>query len=48
MTKILIVEDNETIRAELSVFLGRNGYDVEAPDQFDDIVALAVAPETEL
>jgi DNA-binding response OmpR family regulator len=48
MTRILIVEDNETIRAELSVFLGRNGYDVEAPDQFDDIVALAVAPETEL
>ena len=48
MTRILIVEDNETIRAELSVFLGRNGYDVDAPDQFDDIVALAVAPETEL
>jgi DNA-binding response OmpR family regulator len=48
MTRILIVEDNETIRAELSVFLGRNGYDVEAPDQFDHIVALAVAPETEL
>jgi DNA-binding response OmpR family regulator len=48
MTRILIVEDNESIRAELSVFLGRNGYDVDAPDQFDDIVALAVAPETEL
>ncbi len=48
MTRILIVEDNETIREELSVFLGRNGYDVDAPDQFDEIVALAVAPETEL
>jgi DNA-binding response OmpR family regulator len=48
MTRILIVEDNETIRTELSVFLGRNGYDVEAPDHFDDIVSLAVAPETDL
>lgn len=48
MTRILIVEDNETIRSELSVFLGRNGYEVDAPDQFDNIVALAVAAETEL
>ena len=48
MTRILIVEDNETIRTELSVFLGRSGYEIEAPDQFDDIVALAVAPETDL
>jgi DNA-binding response OmpR family regulator len=48
MTRILIVEDNESIRKELSVFLGRSGYDVEAPDRFDDIVSLAVAPETDL
>jgi DNA-binding response OmpR family regulator len=48
MTRILIVEDNETIRTELSVFLGRNGYEAEAPEQFDGIVALAVAPETDL
>jgi DNA-binding response OmpR family regulator len=48
MTRILIVEDNESIRTELSVFLGRSGYDVEAPEQFDDIVALAVASETDL
>jgi DNA-binding response OmpR family regulator len=48
MTRILIVEDNETIRTELAEFLGRSGYDVEAPDHFDDVVALAVAPETDL
>jgi DNA-binding response OmpR family regulator len=48
VTRILIVEDNESIRIELSVFLSRNGYDIDAPEQFDDIVALAVAAETEL
>lgn len=48
MTRLLIVEDNETIRTELSVFLGRNGFETEAPDRFDDIVTLAVSPETDL
>ena len=48
MTKIVIIEDNQTIRAELSVFLNRNGYETEAPERFDDVVSLAVAPATDL
>jgi DNA-binding response OmpR family regulator len=48
MTRILIIEDNETIRTELSVFLSRNGYEIEAPERFDDVVSMAVAPATDL
>jgi len=48
VTKIVIIEDNETIRAELSVFLNRNGYETEAPERFDDVVSMAVAPATDL
>ena len=48
MTRILIIEDNETIRTELSVFLSRNGYEIEAPERFDDVVSIAVAPTTDL
>jgi len=48
MTRIVIIEDNQTIRAELSVFLNRNGYETEAPERFDDVVSLAVAPATDL
>jgi DNA-binding response OmpR family regulator len=48
MTRIVIIEDNETIRAELSVFLNRNGYETEAPERFDDVVSIAVAPATDL
>ena len=48
MTRIVIIEDNETIRAELSVFLNRNGYETEAPERFDDVVSMAVAPATDL
>jgi len=48
MTRIVIIEDNQTIRAELSVFLNRNGYETEAPERFDDVVTMAVAPATDL
>jgi DNA-binding response OmpR family regulator len=48
MAKIVIIEDNETIRAELSVFLNRNGYETEAPERFEDVVSMAVAPATDL
>ncbi len=48
MTRILIIEDNETIRTELSVFLSRNGYEIETPERFDDVVSIAVAPTTDL
>ena len=36
--KIVIVEDNASIRKELTEFLSRYHYEVEAPDQFDHIV----------
>ena len=48
MTKILIVEDNQTIRTELTVFLTRSGFEIEAPDRFDDIVGLAVQLQPDL
>lgn len=37
MYHIMIVEDNEKIRNELSNFLGKNGYKVSAPDDFEHI-----------
>lgn len=46
MYKILIIEDNNKIRSELSIFLTRNGYECEAPEQFDNLpdVVLDAAP----
>ena len=38
MTKIIIVEDEEVIRNELKCFLEKYGYEVDAPEQFDNIV----------
>lgn len=38
MAKIMIVEDNERIRIELSTFLTNNGYGVVALDSFDNVV----------
>lgn len=38
MYHIMIVEDNEKIRNELSDFLGKNGYQVSAPDDFEHIL----------
>lgn len=38
MNKILIVEDTEKIRNELRDLLNRNGYDVDAPTDFSNIV----------
>lgn len=38
MGKIIIIEDTETIREELKVFLSKYGYDVDAPDDFRNIV----------
>lgn len=38
MTRIMIIEDNETIREELSIFLVRYGYEVIAPDHFENVV----------
>lgn len=38
MRKILIVEDNEKIRSELRSFLERYDYEVDCPDDFENIV----------
>ena len=38
MKKIIIVEDEEAIRNELKCFLEKYGYEVDAPEQFDNIV----------
>lgn len=38
MSKIIIIEDTDTIREELKTFLTRYGYDVTAPTNFADII----------
>lgn len=38
MVKIIIIEDAETIREELSIFLSKYGYEVDAPDRFENIL----------
>lgn len=38
MSKIFIVEDENIIRDELSIFLARYGYEVEAPESFENII----------
>ena len=38
MNKIMIIEDDATIREELKIFLGRYGYDVNSPNSFENII----------
>lgn len=38
MYKIMIIEDNEKIRNELSDFLGKNGYEALAPHDFEHVL----------
>ena len=38
MSKIFVVVDEKTIREELSIFLSRYGYEVEAPEDFENII----------
>lgn len=38
MSKIFVVEDEKTIRDELSIFLSRYGYEVETPEDFENII----------
>ena len=38
MSKIFIVEDEKTIRDELSIFLSRYGYEVETLEDFENII----------
>ncbi|OJU11653.1 MAG: DNA-binding response regulator [Clostridiales bacterium 43-6] len=36
--KIVLIEDNDSLRQELTIFLSRYGYDVKVPDDFCNIV----------
>lgn len=38
MEKIIVIEDTESIREELKIFLTRYGYDVIAPTSFENII----------
>lgn len=38
MKKIIIVEDTKTIRYELAKFLSKYGYEIDAPENFENIV----------
>ncbi|MEN8076068.1 response regulator transcription factor [Clostridioides difficile] len=38
MNKIIIIEDEKTIRDELKIFLSRYGYEIEAPEKFENII----------
>lgn len=38
MSKVFIVEDEKTIRDELSIFLARYGYEVEVAESFENII----------
>lgn len=48
MNKILIIEDTKTIRDELKIFLASYGYEVEAPEHFDTIIAEATNTDAQL
>lgn len=44
----MIIEDNKKIRDELCVFLSRNGYECEAPEDFEDIIRNILSSEPHL
>ena len=48
MNKIMLIEDNENIKKELSEFLTRYGYEVHAPIDFENIVKVALKDEPDL
>ncbi len=48
MTKIIIIEDTETIRQELTTFLTRYGYEVIAPTDFENIISIINREEPNL
>lgn len=48
MYKVLIVEDTETIRNELKIFLANYGYTVLAPEKFNDIINYIFQNEPDL
>ena len=48
MNHIFIVEDDKKIREELSTFLSKNGYECEAPGEFDGIIDDILAKKPDL
>jgi len=48
VTKIIIIEDTETIRQELATFLNRYGYEVIAPTNFENIISIIEKEEPNL
>ena len=48
MKKIIIVEDDITMREELTNFLSKYNYQVVAPDKFEDIVEFILKEEADL
>lgn len=48
MSKIIIIEDTETIREELKTFLVKYGYDVIAPTDFSNIIEYTLGKEIDL
>lgn len=48
MAKILLIEDDVTLRTELSKFLITYGYECEASDQFENIIEIALKSDADL
>ena len=48
MSKIIIIEDTETIREELKTFLIRYDYEVVAPTNFENIISETLSEEPDL
>ncbi len=48
MSKIIIIEDTETIREELKTFLTRYGYEALAPTEFENIIEYILREEADL
>lgn len=48
MPKIIIIEDTSTIREELKTFLTKYGYDIFAPEIFDNIIEYTLKKDPDL
>lgn len=48
MQKILIVEDDEKLRHELEIFLGRNGYETMGLESYEDTLGDIIKAEADL
>ena len=48
MSKIVIIEDTETIREELKTFLTKYGYEAVAPSNFQNIIEYTLGEEPDL